>query len=139
MAINHGQDTVAFEIHVPKVADERRFEQSADVYDEIMQLTLYKYRGRPHWGKNSTPFFTHLGPEQYPAWDEFITLKTGLDPMGLFDNRIWRQMTAGDAINPYPGCVLARDCICSDDLHCGAGYTCEQGDVYRNARVCRAR
>ena len=137
MAINYGRDTVAFEIHIPKVVKEDRLERSADVYDEIMQMTLYKYGGRPHWGKNSTPFFTHLGPEQYPQWETFLSLKQGLDPTGLFDNRIWRQMTNGAAVEPYPGCVLARDCICEVDAHCGAGYSCEAGDVFAPARVCR--
>ena len=137
MAINYGRDTVAFEIHIPKVVTEDRFEQSADVYDEIMQMTLYKYGGRPHWGKNSTPFFTHLGPQEYPEWNAFLELKRGLDPTGLFDNQIWRQMTDGAPIQAYPGCVLARDCICNEDAHCGAGYTCAQGDVYTAAQVCR--
>ena len=139
MAINYGEDMVAFEIHVPKIANEKRLEQSADVYDEIMQMTLYKYNGRPHWGKNRAPAFAHLGPSEYPRWNDFIQLKNGLDPTGLFENRMWRQMTGNEALKDYPGCVLGRDCICLEDVHCGEGYSCQMGDVYPQARVCRRK
>ena len=133
MGFNYGEDMVAFEIHVPKDAGEVRFERSAAVYDEIIQLTLREYGGRPHWGKNTNPTFVGLGPEQFPRWNDFLELKSTLDPDGLFDNRIWRQINGEQSIKPYPGCVLSRDCICSEDSHCGAGYQCVPGGYYRGA------
>ena len=86
MGFNYGEDVVA-EIHVPKVANETYYERSAAVYDEIQQMTLKKYGGRPHWGKNSTPVFVGLGPAQYPQWNAFMDLKRTMDPTGLFDNK----------------------------------------------------
>ena len=137
MGFNYGEDTVAFEIHVPKVADETAYERSAAVYNEILQLTLHKYDGRPHWGKNSSSSFVGLGSAQYPRWNDFIRLKNQLDPDGRFDNKLWRRMTREEAIEPYPGCALAQDCVCQQDSDCGYGYTCVPGGFYADARVCR--
>ena len=92
MGLNHGEDVLAFEIHVPKVNNESMFEKSAAVYDEIVQMTLQKYNGRPHWGKNSSPIFVGIGPDQYERWDDFMALKAELDPAGRFENKIWRQL-----------------------------------------------
>ena len=139
LGFNYGEDVVSFEIHVPKVATETYQERSADVYDEILQLTLGKYNGRPHWGKNSTPMFVGIGAQQYPRWNEFLQLKRTMDPAGLFDNKIWRQMNRTEPVRAFPGCVLSRECTCSEDSHCGDGYTCEPGGVYTAARVCRPR
>ena len=137
MGFNYGEDMVAFEIHIPKVANETRYERSSAVYDEIIQMSLGKYGGRPHWGKNSNAYFVGLGPEQYPQWNAFVQLKEDMDPNGLFDNRIWRQMTGQAEVDAYPGCVLARDCICSADSDCGDGFRCESGGFYTDARICR--
>ena len=137
LGFNYGEDVVSFEIHVPKVASETYQERSADVYDEIMQMTLGRYNARPHWGKNSTPMFVGIGASQYPRWNDFLQLKQDLDPSGLFNNQIWKQMNQTEAVRPFPGCVLSRECICSEDAHCGDGYTCESGAVYTSARVCR--
>jgi len=137
MGFNYGEDMVAFEIHVPKVTSETYFERSAAVYDEILQMTVNKYDGRPHWGKNSSPMFVDLGSEQYPKWRDFSRLRRTLDPAGRFTNKLWRLMNGEAEIKPYPGCALARDCICQEDSHCGAGYRCVAGGAYREARVCR--
>ena len=137
LAFNYGEDVVAVEIHVPKVADETYQERSADVYDEIIQMTLAKYRARPHWGKNSTPLFLGIGEAQYPRWESFRELKDELDPAGIFTNRIWRLLNQNEILKPYPGCVLARDCICSVDQDCGTNYRCETGASFSGARVCR--
>lgn len=139
LGFNYSEDVVSFEIHIPKVANETYQERSADVYDELMQMTLSQYQGRPHWGKNSTPTFVGLGERQYPRWADFIELKRSLDPAGLFENKLWRQMSGEEPVRSYPGCSLSRDCVCSTDSDCGARYKCEQGGVFTQARVCRER
>ena len=139
LGFNYGEDVVSFEIHIPKVAAETYQEQSADVYDEIMQLSLSKYNARPHWGKNSSPAFVGVGAQQYERWEDFLNLKRALDPAGLFVNRLWRQLNQQEEMRSFPGCVLSRECICTEDSHCGEGYRCQPGAVYPSARVCRAR
>ena len=137
MGLNYGEDVLAFEIHVPKVNNESMFEKSAAVYDEIVQMTLQKYNGRPHWGKNSSPIFVGIGPDQYERWDDFMNLKAELDPQGRFENKIWRQLMGNENIQSFQGCVLSRDCICTQDSDCGDGYRCEEGGHWLAARVCR--
>ena len=137
LGFNQGQDTVAFEIHVPKVVAETAFERSAAVYNEIMQMTLQKYNGRPHWGKNSVPEFEGVSPKQYPRWNDFMQLKSKLDPKGRFNNKFWRRMRGQEKARHYPGCALSRDCICKQDSDCGTGYQCVPGDHFTAARVCR--
>ena len=116
---------------------QRPIERSAGVYDEIMQLSLDRYNARPHWGKNENPSFHQIGAAQYPRWGDFIELKSSMDPSGLFDNKLWDQMSGDAPIQRYPGCALSRDCICAVDSDCGTGYRCDQGSYYEGARVCR--
>jgi hypothetical protein len=137
LGLNYGYDTVSFEIHVPKDATETTFERSSDVYDEIQQMTLAKYAGRPHWGKNSPPAFSGLGTRQFPAFQTFLAKKAELDPHGLFDNEQWRAVLDSAPALPYAGCTLTGECICDADLDCGAGHTCEHGGHFEAARVCR--
>ena len=136
-AFNYGEDMVAFEIHIPKIANEDAMERSAAVYDEIVQMTIRKYDGRPHWGKNSSAYFVGIDEDNYPKWDDFLELKEDLDPNGLFNNKIWRQLNRDAEIVNYPGCVLARDCICQSDSDCGQGKSCVSGGFYEEARVRR--
>jgi len=137
MAFNEGGETVAFEIHVPMVADEDRLERSSAVYDEIMQMTLRDYNGRPHWGKNATSDFLDLDADQYPRVHDFMRLRDRMDPDELFLNPFFRSVLSHTAPAPYAGCVLARDCTCETDLHCGTGASCEPGGFFTDARVCR--
>ena len=139
LSFNYGEDVVAFEIHIPKVAAETYHERSADVYDEIMQMTLAKYNARPHWGKNSDPSFTYVGASQYPRWFDFVNLKQEMDPKGLFENQIWKQMTEAKEPQSYPGCALSRSCICKEDSDCGHHYVCDSGKSFTAARVCREK
>ncbi|MEE2643635.1 MAG: D-arabinono-1,4-lactone oxidase [Myxococcota bacterium] len=139
MSFNYGEDVVSIEIHIPKVATETYHERSADVYDEIMQLTFARYQARPHWGKNSTPAFVGIGAAQYPRWADFLSLKEDFDPDRLFENKLWGQIMTREPVRRYPGCVLARDCICAEDSDCGADYRCVSGAVYQEARVCQER
>ena len=136
-AFNYGEDVVAFEIHIPKIANEDAMERSAAVYDEIVQMTIRKYNGRPHWGKNSSAYFVGLDSDNYPMWDEFLELKEDMDPNGLFNNKVWRQLNRDADIVNYPGCILSRDCICQTDSDCGQGKSCVEGGFYEEARVCR--
>lgn len=137
MGFNYGEDMVAFEIHVPKVSDETYPEKSANVYDEILQLTLRKYNGRPHWGKNEAPAFVGVSGQQYDRWSDFVALKRRLDPRGLFENRIWRTMIQEEEIKNFPACSLSRDCECRQDSDCGSSWTCNPGAFFQDARVCQ--
>jgi len=140
LAQAYKEDTAIFEIHIQQT-NEPALEQWSDVYDEIVQMTLAKYKGRPHWAKNSTPYFAKLGAVQYPQWNEFEVIRTRMDPEGLFMSSLWSsiaQEAKGKITLPTsPGCAITRSCICENDAHCGKGARCVPGGFFSEARVCR--
>ena len=129
------EDMMMFEIHVPKETDKDRFEQGTAVYDEIQQMTLYKYNGKPHWAKNSAPIFSGA-LKSYSSSSDFISLKNEIDPQQLFENDFWTNISQGYEKDNYPGCALKRECICVVDSDCGPGFSCVAGGFYKKARVC---
>ena len=131
-----GRDTVLFEIHIPQ-GPKPMLEPSSDVYEEMVQMTLMKYNGRPHWGKNSMPYFLNLSTEQYPKFGEFEELRLKLDPAGSFTSPFWKNIRAQTQPVPTEGCAVTRECICASDSDCGLGARCEAGVVFKEARVCR--
>jgi len=141
LGMNSGQDIFMFEIHIPTKPNKDGIEPSSDVYDEIQQLSLQKYSGRPHWGKNSQPAFNGIGPNQYDNWYEFIQIQAELDPEGIFLNDFWDSMLSKRIATSasFLGCVYERDCICSRDTDCGADRVCSQGLFYKAARVCKQK
>ncbi|MCA2960995.1 MAG: FAD-binding protein [Silvanigrellales bacterium] len=134
------EDSAIFEIHIVQ-NKEPGLEKWSDVYDEIVQMTLAKYKGRPHWAKNSTPYFVKLGAAQYPQWNDFEAIRTRMDPDGLFVSSLWasiNQETKGESTLPTaPNCAVTRSCICSTDAQCGSGAKCVPGGFFQDARVCR--
>lgn len=134
----YGQETVMFEIHIPQ-SNEKQLEASSDVYDEIVQLTLGKYNGRPHWGKNSQPYFEGLGPAQFPKWNAFVEQQKALDPQGVFENPFWKKITTPalrfSAERPSE-CGVTRECLCALDSDCGSNARCESGILFTDARIC---
>jgi len=131
-----GRDSVVFEIHIP-VTNTPDLEPSSEVYDEIVQMTLSKFDGRPHWAKNSQPYFADLGSKQYPEWETFAKLRQDLDPGGLFKSPFWRQIESKEKPANVPNCGVTRQCICANDLDCGPFGRCEPGVYFKKARVCK--
>ena len=132
-----GTDTVSFEIHVLENVDPQRFEASAAVYAEMQQMTLSKYTGRPHWGKNEAPSFVGVGPRAYGKWAKFTALRASVDPAGLFDNSLWRNVAQGQSTPHARHCAATRTCICATDSDCGDGRDCVAGFTFPETRVCR--
>ena len=132
----YGTDTMMVEIHIPQTS-KPFLEPSSDVYDEIVQMTLSKYDGRPHWGKNSLPYFLNLGAQQYPQWEAFETLRASLDPDGIFTSPFWSKIRNRERIPSTPDCAVKKECICRENTDCGEKGRCDKGAVFSSARVCR--
>ena len=66
----------------------------ATFYQSFWDL-LAKFNYRPHWGKyipdtvNSKPGVTYIS-EQYPKWNDWMTLRNTMDPKQVFVNDYWR-------------------------------------------------
>jgi hypothetical protein len=132
-----GGPTVLFEIHVLQNVDPTKFENSNAVYDELQQMTIRKYGGRLHWGKNEAAAFEGVGPRAYPQWQTFEALRRDLDPQGVFENSFLRVVRGEESVEGSEGCVAKRQCICKTDVDCGPGYACSPGFQFEEARVCR--
>ena len=146
----YGEDMMAFEIHLA-VETKPTLEKWSDVYDEIVQMSIKRYNGRPHWGKNSLPYFVDLGPTQFPKWSEFEAKRKELDPNGIFVSALWQgiqkkqeALKGGAAFDlSSPECGVRRDCICTigSSNECGPKEkaTCVEGGFFTEARVCREK
>ncbi len=73
-----GRTTAYLAVHQYYRTDHRRFFTAAD---DI----LWSHAGRPHWAKLHTRTATDLRP-RYPNFDRFQSVRTRLDPAGLFTN-----------------------------------------------------
>ncbi len=134
----YGHETVMFEIHLPQ-SNRPMLESSSEVYDEIFQMTLGKYQGRPHWGKNTQPYFNELGSKQFPKWDEFKAFQKTMDPQGIFENPFWKDIGSVQKPSKLAECAVSRDCFCSQDKDCGSKARCESGVFYSDAKICVKR
>ncbi|KAF5842983.1 hypothetical protein DUNSADRAFT_3576 [Dunaliella salina] len=117
-------------------------------YEEVEQLLLCKYQGRPHYGKSTNRMLTSPCPLHWrftlPQFDNFLHERERADPHGLFKPPIFKHIE--QAVEPqssfYPGCALRGDCYCKEDIHCHAWeggvnlMRCVKGSVFPEARVC---
>ena len=113
-----------------------------DVFQEIEQLLLKKYNGRPHFGKNSIPVFLDV-KEKFPRFNEFVAFKERLDPDNVFSNQFWERIVndqldeeTQDAIFS-DRCVDKDTCYCSEDRHCPSKKKCMPGRFFEDASICR--
>ena len=74
LSSSYGEDSMMFEIHIPKDSTGYLYERGIATYDEIQQMTLLKYNYRPHWAKNSKAAFKDT-LALYPEADRFIQAK----------------------------------------------------------------
>ena len=133
-------DAVSIDIMYYRSRDPSHPRLHEDVWEEIEQMAIFKYGGRPHWGKNRPVAFINVA-SKYPNIGRFIAIKNLFDPHGLFSSA-WSDAMLGLVpltLSQSDGCALDGLCICSKDAHCAPqhGYYCRPGRIFRDARVCR--
>jgi FAD/FMN-containing dehydrogenase len=113
------------------------FPSGYEVIQELEQILLSRYRGRPHPGKNVLPMFDGVG-KFYPRLAEFEAFRRSMDPDDRFENASYRRLRDGlKTATRASGCVVSDGCYCKLDLDCPAGLRCVPGLVEPKARVCR--
>ncbi|RCV25821.1 hypothetical protein SETIT_5G196300v2 [Setaria italica] len=128
--LGKAEDSVDVEVIYYRSYTDGAPRKHAGVVDELEQMALRKYGGRPHWGKKRN-FAFDGAIAKYPRAREFGV------PRASGATKCWASSSTYPSI-VGKGCAFEGLCVCSDDSHCapGKGYFCRPGKVYKEARVC---
>ncbi|GBF95066.1 hypothetical protein Rsub_07567 [Raphidocelis subcapitata] len=110
------------------------------VHDILEQMSLCKYGGRPHPGKNSERTFTHPGcplADRYPQMGKLLEAQARYDPGLVFEPPLFARIKAREGFRLSPGCDLRKECFCSEDAHCAAGFSCVPSRAFPQFRACK--
>jgi hypothetical protein len=110
------------------------------VMDVIEQMTLCKYDGRPHWGKNFWRTYTHPTctiRDKYPKFEDAMTAAKKYDPSGIFESALMREVRDRGRAQYFPGCDPVKKCYCQQDEHCTPGFACVPSEAFPEYKVCK--
>jgi L-gulonolactone oxidase len=136
--LGQSEDSVVVDFNYYRAKEATTPRLNQHVWEEVEQMAFFKHGAKPHWAKNRNLAF--LGVQRkYPNFNKFIAAKKQLDPQNMFWSEWSDEIVFGQEGAKVEGCALEGQCICSQDRHCspGKGYFCQQGLVYKEARVCR--
>lgn len=113
-----------------------------DLFEEIEQILLHKFGGKPHWGKNRDLTFEDMHIRTR-AMEKFLEACKRFDSSGLFSSE-WTDAILGiqsssRGVQTFQDhCALEGLCVCKDShCHPAEGYFRRLGLAYKEARVCR--
>jgi FAD/FMN-containing dehydrogenase len=137
LAMAGGRDTAYVGMEFVRNPYGEKYPKDFHVIQELEQVLLHKYQGRPHWGKNWGPMFAGV-KDKYPRFAEFDAKRRSLDPVAMFENDFYRQLGAdAEAYEQADACVAKEGCFCRTDRACPRGLRCQPGLLFEQARVCR--
>jgi len=119
-----------------------KLSKMSTMLESIEQLTLCKYRGRPHWGKNHERIVRHPKCkvlDNYPAGnvEALLEMQRKHDPRKVFEPEVFTEMLARSGPVYSPVCTAKYWCYCVDDWHCPSGYTCGASVSFPEYNICR--
>ena len=108
----------------------------------IEQLSLCKYKARPHWGKNHERVFRHPKchvRDNYPTAniDQVIQMQGRHYPQKVFEPELFSHLLKRDGPEYSDLCTLHYWCYCRKDHHCPKRHTCQPSPVFPEYKVCR--
>uniref|UniRef100_A0A803NME7 L-gulonolactone oxidase n=1 Tax=Cannabis sativa TaxID=3483 RepID=A0A803NME7_CANSA len=130
-------DSVVVDFNYYRASDALTPRLNQDLWEEVEQMAFFKYGAKPHWAKNRNLAFLGV-KDKYPSFGKFVEKRKELDPENIFSSEFSDELLFGSR-EKKDGCALEGQCVCSEDRHCrpDKGYFCQQGLVYKEARVCR--
>ena len=131
------QWTSLHSVHVPSKPPKQ-----ATIIQTIEQLSLCKYKARPHWGKNHERTFRH--PEchvrdNFPESNlmQFLKMQAKHDPKKIFEPELFSHVLRRSGPVYSELCALHFWCYCQEDAHCPHGHVCQPSPVFPEYKVCR--
>ena len=108
----------------------------------IEQLSLCKYKARPHWGKNHERVFRHPKchvRDHYPAAniEQVIEMQARHDPQKVFEPELFSHLLQKHGPDYSDLCTLHYWCYCQEDAHCPNRHACQPSPVFPEYKVCR--
>ncbi|WIA15659.1 hypothetical protein OEZ85_002285 [Tetradesmus obliquus] len=117
-----------------------RYEWVQETYE---QLTLCKYDGRPHTGKNWDRTFTNprcpFAPKFGESFKKMVAMQDKYDPSRAYEPELWTRLAAGEGYKLKPKCILDRSCYCEADEHCADGFKCVASVAFPQYKACRPK
>ncbi|KAG0610744.1 hypothetical protein M758_7G088100 [Ceratodon purpureus] len=116
--------------------------KQSSIVESIEQLTLCKYKGRPHWGKNHERVARHPKckvVDNFPATNiaQLLELQQRHDPLKVFEPELFKQVLKKSGPDYSPLCTPHYWCYCATDEHCPAGYQCRPSPSFSEYKICR--
>jgi len=110
------------------------------VLDLIEEVTLCKFGGRPHWGKNFERTFTHPKCPVRPKYKNFgkaLEVAKKYDPLAMYQPALFKKVASGTPYSYFPRCTLKQQCFCTENIHCPEGFTCVPAKSFPEFKVCK--
>jgi L-gulonolactone oxidase len=112
------------------------------IMETIEQLTLCKYEGRPHWGKNHERTVRHpkcAVLDNYPAENiaELLEMQQQHDPRKVFEPELFSKLLEKSGPEYSPLCTPHYWCYCAADWHCPAGFECRASTSFSEYKICK--
>ena len=119
-----------------------KLSKASTIIETFEQLSLCKYKGRPHWGKNHERTVHH--PEckvrdLYPAANiaELLELQHHHDPRKVFEPELFSDVMQKKGPDYSPLCSPHFWCYCAADSHCPSGFECRGSATFPEYKICK--
>lgn len=128
--------------HVHSALIPNKLPKQSRVAETLEQLTLCKYKGRPHWGKNNERIFAHPDckvRDNYPATNiaEMQEMQNQHDPKRVFEPELFQNILQKTGPEYSELCTLHFWCYCKDDAHCPAEHQCRPSSSFPEYKTCK--
>lgn len=127
-------------LHSAKVPT--KLSKQSMVSETLEQMTLCKYRGRPHWGKNHERDFRHPEcsvRENFPAEnvEKMVNLQEKYDPKRVFEPALFREVLGKTGPDYGKLCTANLWCFCKEDSHCPHRHACSSSSTFPQYKICK--
>ncbi|XP_073391725.1 L-gulonolactone oxidase 2 [Physcomitrium patens] len=116
--------------------------KQSTIAETLEQLTLCKYQGRPHWGKNHERVFRHPDckvVDNFPAANiaQLLEMQRQHDPEKIFEPELFNDLLQRTGPEYSPLCTAHFWCYCRDDSHCPHGHKCRPSPLFLEYKICK--